>query len=80
MVQRLQKQLREAAVRSELADIVEALNREHGPVLREVKARLQELIDGLNPGEVAPAAGAVAGYLYVTIGGTEYAIELLERA
>lgn len=80
MVQKLQKQLREAAVRAELVEIAEVLNKEHGPALREVKARLQELIDGLNPGEVVLAAGVSAGFLNVTIAGNEYSIELFERA
>lgn len=80
MVQQLQKQLREVAVRAELADIVELLNREHGPVIREIRQRLSELIDGLNPVEVVPAAGAVTNYLNITVAGVEYAIELRARA
>lgn len=80
MVDQVQRRIRDRPVRDELQEIVELLNREHGPTITEIRTRLNELIAGLNPADVVPAAGAAAGFLNITIGVDEYAIPLLLRA
>ena len=81
MVDQVQRRVRDRPVRAELQEIVELLNREHGPTITEIRRRLNEIIDGLNPeGFVLTAGVPVVGYLNVTIGVDEYAIPLHARA
>lgn len=80
MVDQVQRRVRDRPVRAELEEIVELLNREHGPTITEIRRRLNELIDGLNPEGFVLTAGPVVGYLNVKIGVDEFAIPLHERA
>lgn len=80
MVDTVKKRLRDRPVEAQIEEIKELLNREHGPVITEIRTRFNELLNSLNPGDVVPAAGAVTDYLEVTIGGVGYAIELRARA
>lgn len=81
MIQPVRKQLRESPVTAELTAIVELLNKEHAPLIREARERLNELILALNPGDVSLTAGAgPTEYLQVTIGTAEYAIPLYPRS
>lgn len=80
MVDTVKKRLRERPVEADLDEIKEVLNREHGPTITEIRTRLNEVINGLNPGDVVPAAGAVANYLEVTVGGVGYSIPLHNRS
>lgn len=79
MVDLVRKRLRDRPVES-LEEIREALNREHGPTITEIRTRLNEVIGALNPGSVVLAAGAQTAYLEVVVNGTEYAIPLHARA
>lgn len=80
MVDVVHARLRDRPVEAELEDIKTLLDREHGPVITEVRRRLNELIAALNPGNVVATAGAASGYLEITVGGTAYSIPLYARA
>ncbi len=80
MVDSVKKRLRDRAVEAQVEEIKELLNREHSPVITEIRTRFNELLQALNPGDVTPTAGAVANYLEVVIDGTEYSIPLHVRA
>lgn len=77
MVETVQQRVRQRPVSDDLKEIVELLNREHGPTIAEIRQRLNELIAGFNPGgDLVPAAGASAGFKPITIDDVEYVIEV----
>lgn len=80
MVERVRQRLRDRPVGTQVEEIQELLNREHGPVITEIRTRFNELIVALNPGSVVVPAGAQTAYLEVVINGTEYSIPLHARA
>jgi hypothetical protein len=79
MVDIVRPQLRDRPVDAKIEEIVELLNREHSPVITELRTRFNELLTLFNP-TAAPvvSAGAVVAYLPVTIGIHQYVIELRE--
>lgn len=79
MVDNVRKQLRGRPVEAQVEEIKELLNREHSPVITEIRTRFNELLQALNPGDVVGAAGGATGYLEVVINGTEYSIPLYVR-
>lgn len=80
MVDLVKPQLRDRPVEAKLEEIRELLNREHSPVITQLRDRFNELLTLFNPGEAVVSAGAQVGYLQVTLDGTEYSIPLHERA
>lgn len=80
MVDSVKKRLRDRPVEAQVEEIKELLNREHGPVITEVRTRLNELIASLNPGDVVSTAGAQTDYLQVVINNVEYSIPLYARS
>lgn len=80
MVDTVKKRLRERPVEADLDEIKEVLNREQGPTITEIRARLNEVISGLNPGDVVATAGVVDKYLEVTVAGVGYSIPLHLRS
>ena len=80
MVDRVENRLRLRPVDAEIQAIKELLNREHGPVITEIRTRFNELLEALNPGDVVASAGAQTDYLQVVIGGVEYSIPLHARS
>ncbi len=80
MVDLVRPQLRDRPVEAKLEEIQELLNREHGPVISQLRERFNELVTLFSPGEAVASAGAQVGYLQVTLDGTEYSIPLYERS
>lgn len=79
MVDIVRKRIRDRPIEAQLEEIKELLNREHSPVITELRTRFNELVTALNPGTTALSAGAVSRYLLVTVDGDEYAIPLHVR-
>ena len=80
MVDTVKKRLRDRPVEAQIEEIKELLNREHSPVITEIRTRFNELLDALNPGDVVATAGALVKYQQVVIGGVEYSIALYARS
>jgi hypothetical protein len=80
MVDLVNQRLRDLPIEAQLEEIKELLNREHSPVIKELRQRFNELVTALNPQGVAPTAGAATDFLLVTINSTEYAIQLHARS
>lgn len=79
VVDTVKKRLRDRPVEAQVEEIKELLNREHGPVITELRTRFNELLAALNPSGVVLAAGAPVGYVNVTIDGVGYSIQLLAQ-
>lgn len=59
MVERVRKTLRDLPVGESLPEIAELLNREHGVLLRELRDRLNELVDSVKGIAEVPSEAAI---------------------